>query len=554
MRGPIPMVAILLAGLLLRIVPMGQDRALEDEALYSYWGLQIATASDRMLDREPVDKPPLYPYSLALSFRLFGRVHPQVSAKVATPEQGTPIVGGPLACKTRACRIEIRRLEAAARLPSLFASVASIALVYALGNKLFGGTLVGLLAALLSALSPFAILFASTAFVDPWLTAWVLGALLAASAGRISLAGVLAGLAAATKQQGLLFLPLVVTLGLWSDKQWQRPSSRWPSKRLSSLWPRRRWIRWLLFVLGFAAVLGSAIAWDQAREQSPGFFQQSVVSYGGLRFASLSDLGHRALSWLGLMGYFWVSPWLNGLLLGALLAWATFAVLRTIQHRWSGHGVRASLSANATSRDNGAASVALLLFVAAFLILHWLLDFQIWDRYLLVLLPLMSLLAARAVVAVGRALPASRWRAAYAPCLAVALMAALPGPLLGAMHGQIPVGGDHGAYDGIDDLSAYIRDRLPPGSVLYDHWLGYHYRFYLYAAALHIHWYPDLTDLTQDAETYVREPRYIAFPSWRDSSSAVAAMTRAGIGLAPVYETHRRDGSTSFRLYRLVGP
>jgi hypothetical protein len=553
MRGSIPMLAILLAGLLLRLGPIGQNRALEDEALYSFWGLQIATASDQMLDREPVDKPPFYPYILALSFTLFGPVQRQVPSGDSAPEQDRPIVGAPLACKTTACRIEIRRLETASRLPSLFASVASIALVYALGSRLYGGTLVGLLAALLYALSPFAILFASTAFVDPWLTVWALGALLAASAGRIGLAGVLVGLAAATKQQGLLFLPLVVTFGVLSDRQWRRPSGPRPSNKPLSPWPRRRWIRWLLFVLGLAAVLGGVIAWDQARE-SPGFFQQSVVSYGGFRFASLSDLGHRALSWLRLIGYLWVSPWLNGLLLGALLAWATFAVLRTIQHHWSGRSVGAGLSASPTGQDSGAASVALFLFAAAFLILHWLLDLQVWDRYLLVLLPLLSVLAARAVVAVGRALPAGRWRAAYASCLAVALMAALPGPLLGAMHSQIPVGGDHGAYDGIDDLSAYIRDHLPPGSVLYDHWLGYHYRFYLYGAALHIHWYPDLTDLSQDAQAYVREPRYIAFPSWRDSSSAVASMTRAGIALAPVYETHRRDGSTSFRLYRLVGP
>jgi len=90
--------------------------------------------------------------------------------------------------------------------------------------------------------------------------------------------------------------------------------------------------------------------------------------------------------------------------------------------------------------------------------------------------------------------------------------------------------------------------------VLYHYWLGYHYRFYLYGAPLRLHWYPDLADLTHDAYVYRREPRFIAFPSWRDSEPVAAALTQAGFSLTPLMETHRRDGSVSFRLYRLEGP
>jgi hypothetical protein len=527
------MVAVLLAGFLLRLAPMGQNRTLEDEALYSYWGLQIATGSDPMLDREPVDKPPLFPYLIALSFRLLGGIRPQAADDVVAPGPDTPLVGGPLTCRPEPCQVEIRTLEAAARLPGLLASVASIALVYALGARLFRSTIVGLLAALLYTFSPFAALFASTAFVDPWLTAWVLGALLAASDGRIALAGVLAGLAAATKQQGLLFLPLVITFGLLSGRRLGSPDPK----------PRRIWLRWLLFALGFAVVLGGVIAWDQAREQRPGFFDQSVASYGGLGFASVPDLGHRALEWLRLMGYFWVSPWLSGLLLVLLGAWAITSAVRMKRHRSS-----------RTGQPSALASSSLLIFVVAFLLVHWLLDFETWDRYLLALLPLVALLVARAGVAVGKTLQASRWRAAYAACLTVAVLAALAAPVSSAARSGIPVGGDHGAYDGIDTMASYIRESLPPGSVLYDHWLGHHYRFYLYGAPLHIHWYPDLEDLALDAALYVREPRYIALPSWHDSSDTVAALAAAGVALRPAYQALRRDGTVSFRLFQLVGP
>jgi 4-amino-4-deoxy-L-arabinose transferase-like glycosyltransferase len=317
------LIAILLLALALRLAPWGQNRFLEDEALYAYWGLQIATGADPMLDREPVDKPPLHPYTLALSFLALGQN------------------------------------ETAARLPSLLASVAGIALVYALGKHLpfptppqqrsirrSGGEEVGLLAALLLALSPFDILFASTAFTDPLLTALVLGALLAAAKGRVGAAGVLCGLAAATKQQGLLFLPLVIVVGLLST--------------------RLRKSDWLRFALGFALIAGGVLGWDAARAQRPGFWQQGLISYGGLGPAQPQALDERAGAWLRLAGDFWGAPWLNILLLWVLVLWAGTSALR-VPHLPPPSQV----------------DLALGVFIACFLLLHWLVGFQVWDRYLL---------------------------------------------------------------------------------------------------------------------------------------------------------------------------
>ena len=488
--APSLLILILLLALVLRLAPWGDNRFLEDEALYAYWGQQIATGADPMLDQEPVDKPPLHPYTLALSFLLFGQN------------------------------------ESAARLPGLLASVAGVALVYVLGRALYADARVGLLAALLLALSPFDILFASTAFTDPLLTAWVLGALCTATAGRLGVSGALAGLAAATKQQGLLFLPLVVGVGLLAPPRHAPAGASRPG-----IWNSR----WLRFALAFALVAAGAVAWDLARVQRPGFFEQGLISYGGLGPAQPQDLGERAVAWLGLVGDFWVSPWFYGLLAAGLLAWLAGGLLAG----WP-----------------AASRVDLLLagFLLGFLSLHWLVGFQVWDRYLLGLVPLASLLAARALLLPGRTIRAAPWRAAYAAAVAAVLVASLVAPALQAARSELPLGGDHGAYDGIDDLAAYARAHLPPGSVLYHHWLGYHYRFYLYGAPLRLHWYPDLDDLVRDATIYRREPRYIAFPSWRDGQLADAALAGAGIRLVPVFESVRRDGTTSFRLYRLEGP
>jgi hypothetical protein len=186
--------------------------------------------------------------------------------------------------------------------------------------------------------------------------------------------------------------------------------------------------------------------------------------------------------------------------------------------------------------------------------LHWLVGFQVWDRYLLGLVPLLALLAARAFMSFFNAIRTTSWRRIYALALVAVLVATLATPVLAAARSELPVGGDHGAYDGIDHLAAYMRTQTPPGAVLYQYWLGYHYRFYLYGAPLRLHWYPDLEDLARDAQIYRREPRYIAFPSWRDREPVVSALNEAGITLVPVYRTTRRDGSVSFELYRMDGP
>jgi hypothetical protein len=146
------------------------------------------------------------------------------------------------------------------------------------------------------------------------------------------------------------------------------------------------------------------------------------------------------------------------------------------------------------------------------------------------------------------------WRQAYAAAVGLALVAGLAGPVAAAARSELPLGGDHGAYDGIDDLTACIEAEAPPGAVLYHYWLGYHYRFYLFGAPLRLHWYPHLRDLARDATIYRREPRFIALPSFRDTEAVPAALASAGIDLEKVCDTVRRDDSVSFELFRLVGP
>ena len=272
--------------------------------------------------------------------------------------------------------------------------------------------------------------------------------------------------------------------------------------------------------------------------QRPGFLAQSLISYGGLGPAQPQALGPRAVAWLELLLGFWG---------GALPVLLAVALLGLLLAAWARRGRATALH---WTRVDG----LLAGFLAAFLLFHWLVGFQVWDRYLLGLVPLAALLAARLLLAAVRLVPIGRWRAAAATALALLLLATLAQPVALAASSELPLGGDHGAYDGIDQLAAFLRVEALPGAVVYHYWLGYHYRFYLHGAPLRLHWYPDPADLVHDATVYRREARYIAFPSFRDGSQARAALTAAGIKLLPVYEAHRRDGSVSFRLYRMEGP
>ncbi|MBL8057080.1 MAG: glycosyltransferase family 39 protein, partial [Anaerolineales bacterium] len=136
-----------LAGALLRALPLLANRFHPDEALYAYFGRLIASGRDPLLAQVVVDKPPLAFYLLAGSLGLFG--------------------GG----------------ELAARLPTYFASLVNLALLFALARRLVGPRPAAL-AAWLLALSPFAILFSVTLFLDPLLTACGLWALWRAAAHR----------------------------------------------------------------------------------------------------------------------------------------------------------------------------------------------------------------------------------------------------------------------------------------------------------------------------------------------------------------------------------
>jgi 4-amino-4-deoxy-L-arabinose transferase-like glycosyltransferase len=480
---------VVLAAAGLRAAPLTENRFHPDEALYATFARLIASGRDPWLSHVVVDKPPLPFYLMAAGMAGLG-------AK-----------------------------EFAARLPSFLAGLVTVAAVYQLARTLYGARAAGPAAVLLAA-SPLAILFAVTLFTDTLLGAFLTLSLLAVARRRYAAGGWLFGLAFACKQTALLALPLAVALAVIQLAAQDRPARTAARVALGFLLPA---------LICAAAIL----AWDYFRHPPISFWTQGYSDNNPGRWVRSNEIGPRVWAWLDLMQYLTGSRLLDAAVLIAL------PILPL------------------TGRRSQPALYDILLtgFCLCFLAGYWLLAFNVWDRYLVVLAPLLAVLGGRCLergLAFVERLRPRPWRRgparpAVAPALAVVVAAACLAPsALTAARSGFPIGGDHGAYDGIDQAAAALRT-VPPGSVLYDYWLSWELGFYLFDGPAYIAWMPGPGALAADLRVFGRRsPRYIVSPSWESFAEMRQAIESAGFKAEAVRQTYRRDGSLSFTVFQIV--
>ncbi|MGC8837319.1 MAG: ArnT family glycosyltransferase [Anaerolineae bacterium] len=469
----------------------------EDEALYSTWALRIADGSDPWLEGVLVDKPPLLPYAVAALFRALGPSEP------------------------------------VARLPGFLAGLGSVVCLYGAARSLYGRT-AAFLAAWFLALSPLHISLSGTAFTDPLLVFWGLAAAWAAAAGRPLWAGLALGLAASTKQHGWLFIPLVLALLALGRG---RKVETGPPEHLRRLRGFGR--AFLACSLAFALPTGLTTWWDAHRWSfRPSYLDCSLTAYGGLHLAGWEALPGRAAAWAQLAGYLGAWPPCN-LLLAAARGLVLTLALRQVR---------------AAGREAGREAWSDLLWIAfglGYLGVHVALNFQLWDRYLLPLAPVASLLGARALVLLGRWL-----RHATGPRKPLAwgmVVLAAVGlwwrPATMAAQSRLPLGADHGAYDGMRAAALWLREHVGPGEPVYHRWLGWHLGYYLYGTLVDHRWYPQaevLADLVSRSQG-----GYLAAPSWHSLAAERVALAKAGFRLEPVLRAWGRVPSCTITVYRL---
>ena len=402
--------------------------------------------------------------------------------------------------------------EMAARLPNLVASTLALPLLYAWTRHLFDRE-TAWRAMLLYTVMPLAVLMAPTAYMDALMVGFCLLAAWAATRrGARAWAwaagsGLALGLGVVTKPLALLWWPLV-----WGTLLSQR---------------KGRMARALAWSAGFGYVMWRWWQWERLRDRIP-TWEMALVNYGGIAWLPPTHWTRRALSWLEVMAEAW-GGW--GILV-TLAGLAIFGLHKTMR-RDSSH--------SSTSR----LFLGMWMWAISTVSLYVVTTLSVWDRYLLTLVPVWAILAAWG------------WRTARASAFRTRVVHLLwVGWLLwvGVQSGRAayPVGGDHGAYDGIDAVAAYLSAELPRGGIVYHRWLGWHYGFYLFAAPYDYRWWSDVEWLAEDAARE-KAPRAIVFPAWREQErqAVLNAFARHGVQMRLVARVPARNGSLRFWVYRI---
>jgi len=531
--------AWLVLGMFLRIWTLGRFPLREDEALYAYWARLISSGQDTMLEWVAVDKPPFFVYTLARFYEWFG---PSV-------ESGWML--------------------------NLLASFFSLVLLWLLARRIYGPRTARWALALF-ALSPFAISFAPTLYTDPMLVAWLLFALLAASYGSGLGAGLALGMAFATKQNALLFAPLIlgaVLLGT-SPIFWQRwlnktsashHVSRFTSRPLISV------LRLLTFAAGFYYIWFKVWQWDGWRilpSFIPSFWEQSWNSYGGLTLVGLTQWPERVAQW-------WeVGQWLGGWMVGTVVL-IGLVIVGVVERNESKKGNKEQSTINSQqltangqlsdtrlptsdlrllTSDHRYWSLLFVIFILAYLLLHIVFSFQAWDRYFLGLAPLLAMLAARGLVVGWDAL---RDRKVLRWGLAIMVGFSLLWGAGQATTARIPIGSDHGAYAGIEEVASYLQAQVPAQhGVLYQRWLGWHWKWYLWDGPEgRVYWSDPamlLDDIRTSPDGYTR---YVVFPGWHiaERIPLERALVVDNLGLTErLIVNHPEDRRLQFAVYEIV--
>ena len=408
----------------------------------------------------------------------------------------------------------MRPIEWAARLPNWFASVLLIPLVYQWVRCQWRDRLSALIAAVLLTLSPFMIQFSSTAFTDPLMVA-LLVAGLSVHSHRAS--GVLFGLSLATKYQAILLLPL-----LWRRVDWR-------------------------YVVG---VLGLVVCWMVVAGQ--GFSGSGdALLIGGIRPISSYELLPRWQAWQAHL-----FPIVR------LPIQAIFLIYTALLYLF---GSTESAERRGEERK-GAADRYLWLMMIIYFCFHWLIATPLYDRYMLPLAVMVIVLMARATAVCWRDLPQEQ-RGSIPPqsegtrgtivfalrsCARFCGWVLLPivfGYLLmagvRARNGQFAVGGQISADEGASEIANYFAD-APYGTVLYDHWYSWQWRFHLLETGVYTEWVPAPDTLINNLDVFYDNQRYIVLPADARAAPFQRALSNGG------YQLQKRLQSDAMILYQIM--
>ena len=422
--------------------------------------------------------------------------------------------------------------EASARLLNIAISTLTIPIVAAVARQAWTAS-AGLVAAAAYALNPFAISYSPTAFTDPLLVLGGVCSVYAAQRRRPFWAGLCLGGALMAKQQGVFFVPLTLAVLFAGNLNAKSAASGL-----------------LRFGGGLALTVLPILYWDSLRwAVAPSPWDLGIRNYGALEIVALTQWPGRVARIAQLLWYLAANPIVWIVLAGAL----ALAVLRG---RLQNDSTRETPALPEATR---VIAVLLCGWIGAYLGIHAVASLPLWDRYFLPTAPFFAVL----IGWIGARILAARstlWRRAVIGLWIVLL---LPGAVQAA-RGDLPIGSDHGAYDGLQEAFAWLDSHSPAESVLYHQALSWHLRFYLYqepgerptasastAAFPRLlgrepRWFASPVSLADDAAKMRQRPKFVIMPNWLPLRNREPHLAARGL------EMMQRHRVEQFTIYELL--
>ena len=430
-----------------------------------------------------LDKPPLSIYASALAMRLF-----------AVTADDTGVLD-----------LDIYHGEFASRLPNIFASIILVAVTIRLTRELYDNPPIALLAGALLTLSSYRIAFSATAFTDILMITLSMTSLLFIIRRHWGVSGLFFALALASKLQAIFFLPLLIAV------IWLRGHLAWGVIT-----------RFLLFTLiGVVAF----ILWDSTRPEESVFALAFANNLSDISSTSPVDtIPDQVIRWLNFGEHIFGSAVLTTVvLLASLLSLKTKNVQTTRINRF------------------------IFLWMIGYVSIHLIANLNVFDRYLLIILPFICILGAYGSWQFWQWQPVQSSFAKYV--LAGACLIALALSAWIASEQFIGIGGDDGKHAEIDDLANYLNEK-PVATVIYDHWLGWELGYYMgqWNDKRRVY-YPTPEEMIRGAQALDEpQPRYFPAPADAEITVWLNGFRDADFRVS---EDYRNEG---FLVYEIVPP
>ena len=201
-------------------------------------------------------------------------------------------------------------------------------------------------------------------------------------------------------------------------------------------------------------------------------------------------------------------------------------------------------------RERRGADWILASVAAGWIVLHVVLIFPAWDRYMLPLTPLCALLIAAALVWLYDCLPGGSVKLGMLAL--AALLLALPARA--ALADQIQVGRDFNQHAGVEQVGQWFWQIDTTAAILYDHDLSWELDYYTFGRGLDRRWFTDGAQLAQDAAHMPLARRFVVVAEWESLYPELEqALAAENLMLAPAFVARRPDGSEAATVY-LIAP